>query len=398
MLDFSQVTPQIQAFTTSHARALPQLRAALDEARERLRESPAEWEATRDKIARGKTSWLVAEWLEPPDVAFAAPERPLPHTILAADGSQIVSDRHDIALCYLLNVGMIALRYGGGERALLTSRASLHRPEPEMLDESQGEQDVIAPRRLAGKRLLVEFAGLAELIEAHAPRQHPMLAMSDGTLILWPWEVEKEDFRIEMIHEFESCLARAFKQNTPVIGYISQPASRDVVNSLRVFRCPHPEANCDAYCPNRNRQKPDYKAPDCAGTEGITDADLFFSLLEPGERSAVFGSSSKILKQYRQENRVRFFYLHTGRETARVEMPDWVAADPELLARTHALCWDQARKGDGYPVALAEAHEQAIVRAPEKQAFFHLLEKAFVSERVPPAATQKAVSKRARRV
>ena len=53
--------------------------------------------------------------------------------MFAADGSQIVSDRHDIALCYLLNIGLIALRYGTGERATLTSRPYLALPEDDLL-------------------------------------------------------------------------------------------------------------------------------------------------------------------------------------------------------------------------------------------------------------------------
>ena len=122
------------------------------------------------------------------------------------------------------------------------------------------------------------------------------------------------------------------------------------------------------------------------------------SLLEPGERSAIFGSRSQILNTYAPHHRIRFFYLHTGREVARVEIPAWVADDPELLALTHALCWDQARKGDGYPVALAEAHEQAIVRGAEKAAFFQMMQRAFVATGQPVSTTQKALSKRARRI
>lgn len=428
MLDFSKVTTQIQSFASEHTRALPQLQAALTEAARRLHASGPAWAETRDKIAASRTSWLVADWREPPDLREAPPPRPMPCTVFATDGSQIVADRHDIALCYLLNIGLIALRYGTGERAYLASRPALAFPEDDLLDEFQGEQASIAPRRLTIRRLLAEFAGLAQMIAENMPvpnpsgasdpagdlfttregysvptgmqstADRPALALLDGSLILWPLESEKETFRVESLQTLQSHLETAREHRVPVAGYISKPASRDVVNALRIFRCPHPRADCDHYCPNRSRPKPDYVAPDCAGTERITDADLFAQILAPGERSAVFGSRSKILQEYEVAHRICFFYLHTGREVARVEIPHWVAADAELLAWTHTLCCDQARKGDGYPVALAEAHEMAIVRGAERDAFFRLMEREFVQSHLPVAVTRKAISKRARRV
>lgn len=395
MLDFSQVTVQIQSFTEENQRQQPQRAAALAEARRRLGSARPTWETTREKIENSRTSWLVARWIEPPDSRYPVPPRPLPHTVFAADGSQIVADRHDVAPCYLLNIGLIALRYGTDQRPLLTSHPTLHLPEDDLLDEFQGEQTVIAPRRLAIRRLLAELAGLAEMIVGPGPNS---LALFDGSLILWTLEPENEAFRASALREFESYLETARRAHIPIAGYISAPQSRDVVNALNVFQCPHPKANCDSFCPKRTRPRPHYKAPDCAGTERITDAELFATLLQPGERSAVFGSDSPILRQYSPDNVTTFFYLHTGPEVARVEIPKWVADNPELLALTHTLCYDQARKGEGYPVALAEAHEQAIVRGAERDLFFRLIEQAFVSTHQSVGGTQKAVSKRARRI
>ena len=226
----------------------------------------------------------------------------------------------------------------------------------------------------------------------------PTLALSDGTLILWMLETETEDFRARTLDAFQEHLAAARSCGIPLVGYISQPQSRDVVNALRVHVCPKEKANCDLYCPNPNKPRQPLEAPPCAYPDRIQDHELFASLLEPGQRSAVFRSRSKIFSQYRPDNHIHFFYLHTGREVARVEFPAWVSDDPALLALTHALCYDQARKGDGYPIALAEAHEQAVVRAAEKAAFFQMMQRAFVATGQTVAITQKALSKRARRV
>ena len=86
----------------------------------------------------------------------------------------------------------------------------------------------------------------------------------------------------------------------------------------------------------------------------------------------MFGSSSKILNEYPEPQKTHFFYLHTGAEVARIELPAWASEDREMLSRVHALAYDQSRKGNGYPLALAEAHELAVIRVAERDAFFSL--------------------------
>ena len=56
-----------------------------------------------------------------------------------------------------------------------------------------------------------------------------------------------------------------------------------------------------------------------------------------------------------------FYYLNGGAEIARVEVPDWLAEDSELLALSHAMLVKQCQLGLGYPVATSEAHEQAVI-------------------------------------
>jgi NAD+ kinase len=71
---------------------------------------------------------------------------------------------------------------------------------------------------------------------------------------------------------------------------------------------------------------------------------------------------------------IHFFYMRVGREVARVELPRWVAEDRAAVDLVHTLIYDQCMKGQGYPVALARAHEQAIVRAADRRAFLSMVE------------------------
>jgi hypothetical protein len=61
-----------------------------------------------------------------------------------------------------------------------------------------------------------------------------------------------------------------------------------------------------------------------------------------------------------------------------VEFPAWVAQDQDLLDRSLAILLAQVNKGFGYPVALAEAHNQAVVRSGDRARFFALLEQQMI--------------------
>ena len=380
------------AFTAQREATLQQLEDALHEASRRLREAGPQWETTQAKIAVSKTSWLVAGWREPPDARYAAPPRPLPCVVFAADGSQIAPDRHDITDCYVLNVGLITLRYGTGERAVLTSRPNLFLPDDDLQEVAEDKQEAMQARRLGIRRQLEEISALGELTEQAG--QTPALALCDGSLILWTLEGEQEEFRGESLAQFAEAMEAARKRRVPLIGYISNTRSRDVINALRIQACPHEEPHCDRHCPSRIRVR-----PECSGVERVRDVALFERLLKPGERSAVFEArTSKILSAYLPAHKIYFFYLHTGAEIARIEIPAWVADDAALLEQTHALCCDQTQKGDGYPVALAEAHEQAVIRGAERDTFYHLMDQKLVRAHQSLGGTRKALSKRSRRV
>jgi len=146
--------------------------------------------------------------------------------------------------------------------------------------------------------------------------------------------------------------------------------------------------NCDKYC-NAGKQ-------DCGDLARITDSQLFISLLAPGERSALFASRSKIIKGHYDQHEVLFFYLRVEDEIARVELPVWVASSPTQIDMMHGMILDQCRKGDGYPVALSEAHEQAVVTISDRENFWQLVESCLIEDHLPVYTTGKSRSKKMR--
>jgi NurA-like 5'-3' nuclease len=148
--------------------------------------------------------------------------------------------------------------------------------------------------------------------------------------------------------------------------------------------CPQETVDCDRFCSNGD--------PACDAISGVSDRALFSSLLAPGERSAVFINPSAILKRY-GAHQVYFFYLRVEDEIARIEVPEWVAMRPDLLAQTHSLVLDQCRRGQGYPVALSEAHEKAVVTGTDREEFWLLVEEAMEEEKLPTWHSTKSRSK-----
>jgi hypothetical protein len=70
-----------------------------------------------------------------------------------------------------------------------------------------------------------------------------------------------------------------------------------------------------------------------------------------------------------------------GSELARIEFPAWVVSDFQDLSLLHqllGLVMAQVQKGYGYPIALAEAHNQAVVRGSDRRRFFALLEQEMI--------------------
>jgi hypothetical protein len=67
-----------------------------------------------------------------------------------------------------------------------------------------------------------------------------------------------------------------------------------------------------------------------------------------------------------------------------------------LLDLTHSLVLDQCRRGQGYPVALSEAHEKAVVTGADREEFWELVEESLVESKIPTYTSTKSQSKRTR--
>jgi hypothetical protein len=346
------------------------------------------------KIEASKTTWLVARLVEPVDRRYQPQTAPREFTVIATDGSHIDVDRHQPTHCYLINIGGVVLHYGAKPDAMLDSIPHLYTTDEELFitsPETQGREQPVEGALLGIKRSVEECKRLAELCSA-LPAGSTALGLIDGSLIMWSLEAYP-DFVSDLMLEkgFLTYLEQIRKLNDnreiPIASYISYPRSSDAVNALRVALCPREKVDSDKCAECKTRE--------CDFVAGVRDRELFNELLASGERSALFISPSTIQKRYGL-NLVHFFYLKLDEEIARVEIPQWVAQDEKRLNLVHTLVLDQCKRGQGYPVALGEAHEKAVITGADRENFWQMVESALIAEHLHTSGSAKNQSKKTR--
>jgi len=388
MLDLTKILRDIDDLGRERAETISGLKAELDEADRVIREIGTNPDAAKERIAGARTSWLVATCDEPPEKTYEPSEIPPQHAAIAVDGSQITTDKHEITLCYLLNAAGVILYYGTGERPVARTIPKLYYRDDDINEEPYaGKRVQITDKLLSMRRTLAESAELEAMIRAAAASGIPAVALWDGSLIRWALESEPADYKKRTLDEYLKAFDTAKELRVPIAGYISDPGSRDFVNSMKIMLCDQSPIDCDK-CVHKGRDE----EPPCDAVGRLKDSIVYGDRLKGGRRSVLFTSGSKILAEYREHD-IRAFYMDSGKEIVRIEIPEWVAADTELLNLTHAVCLDQAQKGRGYPVALAEAHEHAVVRSPERAAFYDLVERSFIKHGAKITRSLKRISK-----
>ena len=156
------------------------------------------------------------------------------------------------------------------------------------------------------------------------------------------------------------------------MGYVSASRSTEAMNFFRLQTCPFETPNCFVNCSKNIERLP------CQVIEPLRDSTLWGHMLLPGQRGPLWKSSLRILDLYDEVQRIYFCYINVGTEIARVEVPAWVAEDTKLFEQSLSLMLAQVHKGYGYPVALAEAHNQAVIRGGDRARFFALLEQQMI--------------------
>jgi hypothetical protein len=332
------------------------------------------------------------------------------HTVIATDGSQIAPNHHEIAYCYLLNIGRVVLHYGQNKHPILDSLPEIfYRPEDLYMSRQWGirTEEWMSYRRTASEAVVLselaiaatekgkrdggmggwgdkeiggqgdkETRGQREVEKNSTPstttlERIPTLAMVDGSLVYWFLDQLPYDAREHILPPILESWKDLREAGIPIMGYLSASRSIEAMNFFRLSACPHKAPDCISFCPNQLEKIP------CKLFEGLRDSTLWSTQLKPGQRSPLWKSNSRILDLYGNQQ-IYFCYVHVGTEIARIEFPQWVVEDTQMFEESLGLMLAQVHKGYGYPVALAESHNQAVVRGGDRSRFFGLLERQMI--------------------
>lgn len=320
--------------------------------------------------------------VEPLDAQINIDPAPYSHTVFATDGSQIAPSHHEIAYCYLINIGRVMLHYGQSLYPLLDSLPELfYKQEDLYVSRKWG---IRTEEWMGYRRTVSEISVLAEMAcrWVNPPGSHfdiPNLAMVDGSLIYWFLESLPTEARDRILPPILEAWDKLRSVNVPLMGYLSAARSSEALNFLRLQACPYPTPDCMTRCGNLDDKLP------CQVAEPLRDAAFWNIFLKPGQRSALFRSTNRILDLYGDgaagtlcHRKIYFCYVNVGTEIARIEIPEWVAENSTLFNQALSLMLAQVYKGYGYPIALSEAHNYAVVRGGDRASFFALLEQQMI--------------------
>lgn len=370
MLDLTKLARQMQGLSQHLTTEAVASRQRLELAQQHLRKA---YELQQDIVERqekwrDRIIFANATPIEPLQTCIDIPVPPKVHTVIATDGSQIAPNHHEIAYCYLLNIGRVVLHYGQNLHPLMDSLPEVfYRPEDLYVSRQWG---IRTEEWMSFCRTASEATVLAELACA-AKTEAPTLAMVDGSLIYWFLEQLPVDARDRILPPILAAWQQMRDAQIPLMGYLSASRSIESMNFLRLLACPHPAPDCKSHCPNQQEKVP------CKQFESLRDTSLWATHLKPGQRGTLWRSNTPILELYGEQS-IYFCYVHVGTEIARIEVPAWVAENSSMFDQALGLMLAQVQKGYGYPVAIAEAHNQAVVRGGDKTRFFALLEKQMI--------------------
>lgn len=415
MLDLGQLRDQLDAFREAQTGSAERRRRQLDRALQTLTEISESWQSLRREVEEARPSRLVADARQDPASTHAAPDRPTPVTVVATDGSQIYPDRHVEPSYFLLNVGRVAFQYGTREDPILDAVPDL-RFAADLDDHFDAVLATMTTEVVSALRDEQELRELLSTARSARVDGRPIVALADGTLIRWMLRgMQNRTLEQDLIRRYTDMLTGFTSEDIPIGSYISMPGNTELVNLLRFYLGELEDPGEEAGGPqSRRAARPSGSARQDGETngngeigrngerteslDGLLDRHVVGRLLEPGERSALFSSTSHIQREYPDDNKICYFYVHIpstagGGEVARVEIPEWVARRPALTDRVHAVVLRECEKGDGYPLILSEAHERAVIRAPEREAFQHLLERTLRRAGYPVTGSRKRRSK-----
>ncbi|MCK6585459.1 MAG: DNA double-strand break repair nuclease NurA, partial [Anaerolineales bacterium] len=334
-INYQEIYAQIKQVGLGAKERRKKKEEAQERARKLLETYSSELDALRSKVDSAKAADAnirCAVPVEEPLASHYPTADTVPQaTLIAADGSQSIADRHSPVQFCVINVGAIIMKPNSGETPSVEVDSEL------FFGDAIEENGLTTDGGVALRRDLAERSVIEKLSKG---RKGSVVSFTDGTLeIFRTRDVDSPSMYRDTVDKYISVLSRLQGRSIISAGYIDKPSSSLVVKLLELTQITIPEEM------EKLRIAPPLKY--------VTDRWLFgynnklFQLLPPGHRSAVFKIQSSSEKSYKGVLELHFFYLNVGTEghpwPVRVEIPRWVVDDKKQLNLLHAVLVEQCK-------------------------------------------------------
>ena len=366
-INYQEIYTQIKEVGLGAKERRKKKEEAQEQAQKLLETYSSQLDFLRSKVDSAKAADANIRCAVPLDEAlgshYPVPDSVSQATLIAADGSQSIADRHSPVQFCVINVGGIVMKPNSGETPAVEVESEL------FFGDAIEENGLTTDGGVALRRDLAERSVIEKMSKG---MKGSVVSFTDGTLeIFRAKDIDNANQYRNTVDKYISVLSRLQERGIISAGYIDKPSSSLVVKLLELTQITIPEEM------EKLRNAPPLKY--------VTDRWLFgygnklFQLLPPGHRSAVFKIQSNSDKTYKGVLELHFFYLNVGTEghpwPVRVEIPRWVVDDRAQLDLLHSVLVSQCRMmgSKPYPYLLHRAHETAVVKMEEKQQIEQML-------------------------
>ena len=283
-VDYPQIHTQIKAIGASAGERRRRKEERQKLARQWFNSKAAELDFLCSKVDSAKTvdaNLRCAYPLNEPLDAHHPPAAAAKSAVLiAADGSQIMPDRHAASLYSLINIGVIILKSGSGEAPEVKTYTDLKYGDDLYTNHGMTTEDMVALGRDLSER--------NKLLELGSQYPKPVITFTDGPIELWGAEGSAQEEYRRNRERHLAILSQLQSEDIITAGYVEKPAADLVTRLLEISLM----------------QEKEMKAVrDIHSLRGVTDRWLFgeegHPLLKKGERSAIFIIQSSSRNHYK---------------------------------------------------------------------------------------------------
>ncbi|MFN4292750.1 MAG: DNA double-strand break repair nuclease NurA [Thermoflexales bacterium] len=309
------------------------------------------------------------------------------YALIATDGSQILPDRHKPFVFAYVQAGCAGLVYGELDHPLNEKlrhfKLSRLIEESELFDESTGE--LKPPTEVVNQRDLLEIELMAQACRMAREADLQPVLVADGSLVPFALLTSRNlaHDAEPLLKPFKAALSVMHECGAWVCGYIDRPNSNSIARACALAGLSPNEVNEQTLSQR--------------GTAGIFDRHLLEQELAPARRTALFDPGWEVnASRYLGEHAMRACYVNFGEPgrpvIARIEAPQWCAGAAEIGALC-AVLWRHSRLGNGYPLILKAAHDEAVVSKQDQRELEQAIEQAMLASGILARASFKQEAK-----